>query len=218
MHAIPDYTPMTSSELLDIRAAWHPSTSPTWKQFTYRKVDLFDMYWVDCAHVIRDQSFDGRYYEDVHIPAAHEDFEPILSPMRMLELGIFGNSYFGSMKEDTIYPLGRERALLMPQNRPFDTYEAFDKPNWKTALFKRKASSTREWWMERDLIADCDPLGQFEWYCWYWLGRRIPAEDNHQVKRWLNFRKRQSAMLESNRAVGLQQALLHWSCDAWVHL
>ena len=134
----------------------------------------------------------------------------------MIKAGVFGNAYFGSCKDDTKYLLGKVRKSMLPHEW-FEGIELFDKPKWSTALFAKKASMSRDWWLDRQLIADCDPLGWFEWYCWYYLGRRLPKEDQRQIDRWASYRKRQSAMLEARpTAVGLQQALFHWSVDPWI--
>lgn len=195
---------------------WRPVLKEHADPRMYR-VDYSKMYWTKCARIVADASFGDRVYEDVYIPDSDPDFEPILSPMRMMNIGIFGNAYFGSLREDTNYPIGRHRWSLFPGHALLDGYVGYDKANWKTAYFQKKASSTREWWLERNLISRADPLGQFEWYCWYWMGRRIPDEDAHQIARWKNFQKRQSAMLETKpTATGLKQALLHWSCDPWI--
>lgn len=209
------------SHVVLAQEGWHPVNDVGYDSRLY-KVNLSNMYWVGCAKVngidrYKPQgSITEAVFEEISIPDSDPDFEPILSPMRMLNMGIFGNAYFGSLTNTTNYPLGKQRWELLPSHDLIDDYVGTDKPKWDTSYFQKKASSTREWWLERNLISEVDPLGQFEWYCWYWLGRRIPTEDAHQIKRWLNFRTRQTAMLESNRAVGLQQALLHWSINPWV--
>lgn len=209
---------MVPEHIQQAQSNWQPQSSH-YDARIYR-VSLKELYWVAPGQIISGDSFDNRFYETVAIPDSPEEFEPILSPMTMMSLGIFGNAYFGDLSSTSKYQLGAERHALFPAYKGSMQFQSsyVDKANWQTALFKKKASSTREWWLDRNLIGDADPLGQFEWYCWYWLGRRIPAYDQHQIKRWLNFRLRQTAMIEKTRAVGLQQALLHWSCDPWAHL
>ena len=213
---------MNPPHIVEAQQKWYPEKDSHWQGLPYLMVPHEEVYWADCA---RAENFTqqkrpfGACYEDVFIPHNDPEFEPILSPMRMIWLGIFGNAYFGSLRDTTTYPLGKERWDLFPPHALIDDFplKAVDKADWKNgAFFKKKASSTREWWMERKLISNIDPLGWFEWYCWYWMGRRIPIEDTRQIDRWKKFGLRHIAMLERNpRAMGQKQALLHWSCDAW---
>jgi hypothetical protein len=139
----------------------------------------------------------------------HERFTPDFSPMQMMRMGIFGDAYFGDA-------LGAVRRAMLPQNKPFTRGDKFF-VNTRGAqcrqlnYFGKPASLTRQWWMDKHLIAIYDPLGWFEWYCWYWLGRRIARYDDWQVQRWLDFKARHLAQFYTTRAPGSAQALLHWA-------
>ncbi|MEP7172196.1 MAG: hypothetical protein ABI705_01775, partial [Aestuariivirga sp.] len=65
-----------------------------------------------------------------------------------------------------------------------------------------------------------DPRGWFQWYCRYYMGRRMPEEDKRQIKRWKAFR-RHVAQVRMNCDPDnpfcrprQRQALLHWAYDS----
>jgi len=101
-------------------------------------------------------------------------FKPQLTPKKMLELGVFGGSYFGiNIKE---YPKSWFKNAKISKN--FDV---------NINRFKVKSGLSRKEWQEKGWIFKEDPLGWFQWYCRFSKGRRIPHIDEIQIKRWKNF-------------------------------
>ena len=108
-------------------------------------------------------------------------FKPQLSPKKMLELGVFGGAYFGqNIKE---YPKSWFEKAKISKN--FDV---------NLNRFKIAAGLSRKHWIEKGWIFKEDPLGWFQWYCRFSLGRRISHIDEIQIKRWKNFTRHVKAI------------------------
>ncbi len=137
-----------------------------------------------------------------------QDFEPELTPQEMLTLGIFGGKYMTDCAKE--FPSSwYENAKLCPE-----------KHDPMLNFFLVNASQSLDYWRQKGWIYHEDPRGWFQWYCRYYLGRRIPFEDQRQIKRWKAMR-RHVAQLKKNCTPGdylcrpkQRQALLHWAYDS----
>lgn len=135
-------------------------------------------------------------------------FTPDLSPKQMLALGVFGGKYMTDCRKE--FPADWfTKAKLSPEG--YDVQKNF---------FKVKASQPLSVWRAKGWIHPDDPRGWFQWYCRYYQGRRMPGEDERQIKRWLAIR-RHISQLAKNCHVGdfscrpvQRQALLHWAYDS----
>ena len=135
-------------------------------------------------------------------------FKPELTPKRMLELGVFGGSYFGKKIKE--YPkFWFKNAKL---SKTFDV---------KKNRFRVRAGLSRKEWLDKGWIFKEDPLGWFQWYCRFTMGRRIPHMDEIQIKRWKNFRRHVTA-IEKNCETGnidcrkrQRQAVLQWAYNPY---
>ena len=135
-------------------------------------------------------------------------FKPDLTPKQMLELGVFGGAYFGDKIEE--FPKSWFKKAKL--SKKFDA---------KVNRFKVKAGLSRKDWQDKGWIFKEDPLGWFQWYCRYTLGRRIPKIDEIQIKRWKNFRRHVTAIEKNCEKGNLEcrrrqrQAVLQWAYDPY---
>jgi len=136
-------------------------------------------------------------------------FKPQLTPQKMLEMGVFGGSYFGKKIKE--YPKSWFKNAKLSKN--FDV---------KKNRFKVKAGLTRKEWLEKGWIFKEDPLGWFQWYCRFQNGRRIHRTDEIQIKRWKAF-KRHVTAVKKNCGQGdihcrrrQRQAILQWAYNPFI--
>ncbi len=136
------------------------------------------------------------------------EFKPELTPKQMLALGVFGGKYMTDCKKE--FPADWfTKAKLSP--------ELHDP---KLNLFQVNASQPLGEWRKKDWININDPRGWFQWYCRYFMGRRLEGEDQRQIKRWKAI-TRHIAQVKNNCAPGdlscrprQRQAILHWAYDS----
>jgi hypothetical protein len=136
------------------------------------------------------------------------DFRPQLTPQQMLALGVFGGKYMTDCRDE--FPASWfVKAKLSPTRKD---------PSLN--FFGIDASLPLSEWQRRGWIYPDDPRGWFQWYCRYYLGRRVPDEDQRQMARWKAMR-RHVAQVSRNCAIGdlscrqrQRQALLHWAYDS----
>jgi hypothetical protein len=135
------------------------------------------------------------------------DFRPQLTPKQMLELGVFGGKYLTDCTRE--FPSDWfEHAKLSPQGK-----------NPKLNYFGVDASQPLSEWRRKGWIHPDDPRGWFQWYCRYFMGRRM-EDDARQIARWKQI-ARHVAQVRKNCAPGdlfcrprQRQALLHWAYDS----
>lgn len=135
-------------------------------------------------------------------------FEPELTPKEMLSLGIFGGKYMTDCKNEFPDDWFKNAKLCHINHDPDLNY------------FGINASQPLSVWREKGWIYKDDPRGWFQWYCRYYMGRRIEPEDSRQIKRW-KMMKRHIAQVKKNCISGdlkcrrkQRQALLHWAYDS----
>jgi hypothetical protein len=134
-------------------------------------------------------------------------FQPQLTPKEMLELGIFGGKYLCDCTGE--FPAAWfAKAKLSPGGK-----------NPKLNCFGVDASQPLSEWRRKGWIHPDDPRGWFQWYCRYYMGRRM-EDDARQITRWKQI-TRHVAQVKKNCEPGdlfcrprQRQALLHWAYDS----
>ena len=136
------------------------------------------------------------------------EFRPELTPKEMLCLGVFCGKYMTDCREE--FPLHWfESAKLAPAGR-----------DCTLNYFGVDASQPLSEWRKKGWIHPEDPRGWFQWYCRYYMGRRMPGEDARQIKRWKAMRRHVRQIERHCEPCDLscrrrqRQALLHWAYDS----
>jgi hypothetical protein len=137
-------------------------------------------------------------------------FRPQLTPLQMLRLGVFCGKYMTDCTRE--FPKSWFiRARLARGSR-----------DCSLNFFGVKASQPLSVWRRKGWIHPDDPRGWFQWYCRYYMGRRLPAEDARQIGRWRAIRRHLIQIQKNCEPRELtcrkrqRQALLHWAYDSRV--
>ena len=158
---------------------------------------------------VTDKMQRGYRYE-LTAPAGRNfdpEFRPDLTPAQMLRLGVFGGKYMTDCRKE--FPASWfARAKLAKKAR--------DK---SLNYFGVDASQPLSEWKRKGWIHESDPRGWFQWYCRYWMGRRM-EDDDRQIKRWKAMRRHVAQLKKACDGGDLfcrprqRQALLHWAYDS----
>ena len=139
-----------------------------------------------------------------------EGFSPQLTPQEMLKLGVFEGKYLTDCQKEFPKEWFKE-AKLSP-------YIADVSCNF----FGVKSRLSLSIWQAKGWIYEPDVRGWFQWYCRYYLGRRLPQIDAIQIKRWRLF-SRHLRQIEKNCPPAdlmcrkrQRQALLQWGYSPFI--
>ena len=156
-------------------------------------------------HAINKMDKDYRYTLSAPYGQLPNDFRP-LTPMKMLQMGVFEGKYLNDCSSE--FPkewFVRARTVSSPDSSP----------DISLNYYKVKARQSLNVWRHNGWLYGPDNRGWFQWYCRFYLGRRIPEVDKKQIARWKSFQSRHGAQLRSHLQQGhnvqrLRQALLQW--------
>lgn len=141
----------------------------------------------------------------------HPEFKPFFTPQEMLSLGIFEGKYIN----DAIHEFPKEWYDSAISN---GSLSLNGEPNINCNYFKIKSRQSLAEWRKKQWIIDPDVRGWFQWYCRFFLGRRIPIVDEKQIARWKAFNRHRGSLQKHCQPHNnlscrpkQRQALLQWS-------
>jgi len=193
----------------------------------------------DTVHGSGSLSGSGSHYTYrlTAAPGALENgFDPDLTPAEMLMLGVFEGRYlndcvrefpaewfvgalhYGRLSPECADP---ERCNLfgIKSRQPLS---AWRENAWAPSPGRRGKADDHYHGALGDPDRNPDDRGWFQWYCRYWMGRRIPDLDDLQIKRWRSFRRHAGSVKARCRRGDLacspreRQALLQWAYNPFI--
>jgi hypothetical protein len=169
------------------------------------------MYAIGDTVVVNDR-MQRNYRYVIEAPAGGNfapGFKPKFTPKEMLAMGVFEGKYCNDCRGE------------LPADW-FDGARIGAAPDPTLNCFGVKSRQPLSVWRDKGWIIGPDPRGWFQWYCRYYLGRRLADVDAAQIKRWRAF-ARHAAQVRKNCAPGdlscrprQRQALLQWSYDPFI--
>lgn len=141
----------------------------------------------------------------------HPEFAPCFTPREMLDKGVFMDCHYNVAikgmpgwwsSHDNVFPRSKE-------------------PDVGKNHYGVKSRQSLTVWQDNGWTTKASPLGWWQWYAHYSEGRRLPKEDDWQIKRWKSFVARHMGQINANcdlkdkecRPVQ-RQALLQWAWDS----
>lgn len=157
-------------------------------------------------------------------------FKPYATPGEILAMGAFEGKYLN----DCLLEFPAEwywNALLLDKLRP-------GKPDVSVNLLGVDSRQTISFWIRSgwlpgghkkgqhpelsDAKINPDERGWFQWYCRYWMGRRLPVLDTIQIKRWKSFTRHLAQVKQGCHPMDMEcrkrqrQGLFQWAYNPYV--
>jgi hypothetical protein len=172
---------------------------------------LYDAGMVGDVVVVNDKMQKGYVYE-LTAPLGQNfavGFAPHFTPQEMLELGVFEGKYCNDCRAE------------LPAAW-FNNARMSEKADASLNYFGVKSRQPLSVWRKKGWIYGPDPRGWFQWYCRYYMGRRLQEVDAIQIRRWRSF-ARHAGQIRANCAPGdldcrprQRQGLLQWAYNPFI--
>jgi len=164
-------------------------------------------------------------------PGTNLEFDPYATPEEMLCMGVFEGKYlndcltefpsewfYKAIALDKLRPDGADPTINAFEVKSRQPLSAWRESGWVPNSRGKKG--------KYDVLSDPDvnkdERGWFQWYCRYWMGRRIPELDTVQIARWRAF-TRHAGQIKKNCTAGdlscrpvQRQALLQWGRNPFI--
>ena len=118
------------------------------------------------------------------------EFQPNMSPAQVLQAGSFGGTYFRPISSSVTGLSYDKQWEELPQSwlegckiaASVARKSGYDK---EINTYRVKCGGDLDMWESSGWMVREDPYGWFQWFCRFYLGRRID-DDERQIKRWKN--------------------------------
>lgn len=183
----------------------------------------------------RIHSADYSYQLDAEPGSLPADFQPDLTPGEMLMLGVFEGKYLndcvrefpaewfvGALQYGRLSPEAPDITCNLFGVKSRQPLSVWRENGWAPSPARRGRTDDHYHGLLGDPNRNPDERGWFQWYCRYWMGRRLPEIDGVQIKRWRAFRRHAGAIRAGCRRRDLacrpreRQALLQWAYDPFI--
>jgi hypothetical protein len=183
----------------------------------------------DTIHV-SDKMTKNYTYTLTENPGQNLAFQPYADPDEILCAGAFEGKYLNDCIEEfpaewflKAIALGK----LSPQGgdvslNAFEEHSRLPLSSWQKSGWVPGKHISKKDPILSDPEKNPDIRGWFQWYCRYWMGRRLPELDEVQIKRWRAFTRHAGAIRANCDPHDLtcrprqRQALLHWAYNPYM--